>query len=659
MVNRRLSLLLIASFTGAAGAANDLEPPAIPRVLTPIRLEQPRTEVPASVTVLDAQLIAATGIRELPELFRLVPGMVVGPRDGWNYVVSYHGTTYRDARRMQVLIDGRSVYQAGLATIDWTDIPIAIEDIDRIEVVRGPATSAYGANAFLGVINIITRHPDDSPRLRLKATGGTESTEDYYGTAAGRIGESAWRLSAQSRRDSGFDSKRDGAPRRDSKNVQLVNGHWSLPVADHWQLDLRAGFKTGTVTEDLSEPTVIDRRLPPVLPMTPADISTKDYFFSLQSNHFLTARSSLKWQLDYARQRETADWGVCLPTIALAIPSPAPSDIVCGTTDDSGNNSRTDVDLEYTIHGRSPWKLVTGAHIKRARVHSQTYYDGTATSDSYQLFANYQYRFLPDFSFTVGASQEFQTGQDRELSPRLALHYFPSDNHAFRMVYSQAIRTPDLLENEADWSYLAYDLQPVYNGRDSGTFIQRAQAAGDLSEERITSQELGYYGLWLNRTLQIDIKWFRDELDDLISKQLAFARFNPRNAAMVEQQGIETEIDYSLNSHWRFRATYALIDSETDEPNEEDFTPKASGSAGIIWQNNGWQVSSFYYCADRINSRRFDRASLRLARTLPIATGELTLSATVYHGFADDGELFTDNRYDQPNRGWLAVDLRF
>ncbi len=164
---------------------------AVPEVLTPVRLKQPRTEVPASVTVIDRELIEASGVRELAEVLRLVPGMVVSQRSGWDSVVSYHGTNRRNSRRMQVLIDGRSVYQAGLATIEWSDIPLAIEDIERIEITRGPDTAAYGANAFLGIINIISKHPDDSERLRLKLTRGSSGTENYYASTSGNLPNSS------------------------------------------------------------------------------------------------------------------------------------------------------------------------------------------------------------------------------------------------------------------------------------------------------------------------------------------------------------------------------------------------------------------------------------------------------------------------------------
>src|SRR5690606_2232111 len=272
--------------------ALELETP-IPTVLTPVRLKQPRPEVPASVTVIDRQLIAASGMRQLAEIFRLVPGTSVGARDGWNHVVSYHGTAYRDSRRMQVMVDGRSIYQAGLATIDWNDIPLAIEDIERIEIVRGPDTAAYGANAFLGVINIVTRHPDDSLKLRLKATAGDPHVEDYYGSTSGKIGSASYRVSANERRDSGFDKNHFGEVRNDSTNLQLFNMRWSFAPLEHWNLDVQAGMTTGVYTDDLGTGDI-----------THPSHHVDEEFFSAVSEHFLSARNSLKWQLDYARHIE-------------------------------------------------------------------------------------------------------------------------------------------------------------------------------------------------------------------------------------------------------------------------------------------------------------------------------------------------------------------
>lgn len=647
--------LLLPGGIRAADIDDPLLETPIPTVLTPVRLKQPRTEVPASVTVIDRQLIEASGLRQLAEIFRLVPGTAVGARDGWNYVVSYHGTSYRDSRRMQVMVDGRSVYQAGLATIAWNDIPLAIEDIERIEIVRGPDTAAYGANAFLGVINIVTRHPDDSPSLRLKASNGSGNTEDYFGSTSGTLGASRYRVSANGRRDAGFDKNEAGEDRRDSTNLQLFNGRWDLMPTDTWNLNLNAGYKYGQYTEDRG-----------VTDMTAPDHLVRDWFASAVSQHYLSASNSVKWQLDFAGQHIDTAWRTCSSAGALGIPrSILPrSTLLCGDINDNGTNQRTDFDLQDTYIGEQPWKLVTGAHLQHQAANSETFYNGSVSRSTYQLFANFEYHFLPQWSATIAGSQEYTDIIGQNFSPRLGLLYFPSENHSLRAVYSEAIRAPDMFETKADWSYTATQVQPSVLGS-TLKIPFRAVADGSLREENIRSREFGYYGLWLDRRLQTDMKWFWDDLYNLSGSSLTVANFNPANTEWVNQQGFETEIDFHATDYLRLRATYALINSTTD-PNDPfryrntDFTPKNSGSLStIIELPKHWQLSSNYYYANKINSAKFSRGDLRLQKTIALPKGQLQLAGNLRHDFSGQGDLFGDNLYNSPNRLLFTVDLIF
>ncbi len=151
----------------------------IPMILSATRLAQPRNEAPNSVTIIDRKTIRNSGFKEIPDLLRLVPGMVVSLETGNRWSVSYHGLNDQFSRRMQVLIDGRSVYDPLFSGPDWSDITIDIDDIERIEVVRGPNSAIYGSNSFLGVINIITSDPSEhtglSARLREGSNGIREA----------------------------------------------------------------------------------------------------------------------------------------------------------------------------------------------------------------------------------------------------------------------------------------------------------------------------------------------------------------------------------------------------------------------------------------------------------------------------------------------------
>lgn len=625
-------------------AADTLDLP-IPQVLTPVRLKQPRTEVPASVTVIDRELIDAAGVREIPELLRLVPGMVSAARSGWDYVVSYHGTNRRNSRRMQVLIDGRSIYQAGLATIEWTDIPLAMEDIERIEITRGPNTAAYGANAFLGIINIITKHPDDSSRVRVKATRGSNGTEDYYASTSGNVADSSYRLTVAKRRDNGFDRRDDDSERVDSKDPYFVNGRWLLASSDAWNLGFQFGYKNGKKTEDLNG-----------INLTAPDQHVKDYYASISSEAFLSDNNSIKMQLDYSRTRYVSEYRTCED---FGI-------IVCGDIDDNTSNTRVDFDLQDTWLGGKDWKLVGGAHVQRESANSRTFYNGSRDRTNYQLFANYEYRFLPQWSATVAGSEEKQSDGGTNFSPRLAMLFQPNDNHTFRLVYSEAIRTPDFYENNLDYNYYATNITP--SGLLEEPFVQEMKKSlGDLHEEHIRSREFGYYGLYFNRLLEVDMKVFNDDLTDLISENLANMKLVPTNSTSMNQTGFEAEVNLRATSRLRIHANFAQINSHgsssgdsSNAHNESTLTPHHVGSAGAIYSfDRDITLSSFYYYAYPVNNLKLSRWDTRLAKQFRIGPASLTLSGTAQHYFNKYSNYFSDNLYDSPNQVYVSADIAF
>jgi iron complex outermembrane receptor protein len=332
---------------------------------------------------------------------------------------------------------------------------------------------------------------------------------------------------------------------------------------------------------------------------------------------------------------------------------------VCGDTNENSKNARTDFDLQYTRLGAKAWKLVSGIHAQQQRVTSETYYDGTVSRSTYQLFANFEYRFLPKWSATLAGSQEYEDHGNRDFSPRVALLYLPTENQSFRAVYSEAIRTPDLFENEVNWGYTARNLTPPINGQTIG-YTPRTVAPGNLREERIRSQELGYYSLWFNRRLAVDVKLFHDDLNQLISETLTFGDFHPDNNSSQDQEGAEIEADFRVNEQLRLRMTYASINWHGAVPNENSLTPDECGSAAVLYSLPGdWQLSTLYYYAYPVNNSKFTRWDTRIAKRLPIFSGHVTVSGVVQHYFYKYADLFRDNLYDGPNRVYVSVDMTF
>ena len=212
--------LALGGFVGAAAARESPTPapaPAplvldeqdflgeLPVVLSVSRLSQPTRDAPAAVTVIDAELIRASGARDLADLLRLVPGFQATYGDRGSPLAGYHGLlTEEEPRRLQVRIDGRSQYSpAFIGAVNWNTIDVQLQDIERIEVIRGTNSATYGSNAFLGVINVITRNAAAAQGVVASAAAGSGGVEDRLARLGVPLAGGFVRLSAERRHDEG------------------------------------------------------------------------------------------------------------------------------------------------------------------------------------------------------------------------------------------------------------------------------------------------------------------------------------------------------------------------------------------------------------------------------------------------------------------------
>ncbi len=160
-------------------------------VVTASRREQSPLDAPNAVTVLTDEDIRLSGARSIPELLRRVPGMDVMAMSYSDWNVSMRGFNRRLANKILVLVDGRSVHQDFLGATVWSTLSIGLPEIERIEVVRGPGSAIYGAYAYTGIINIITKRPEriDGAEMEL-AAGNANAIEGslLYGKRHGPVG---------------------------------------------------------------------------------------------------------------------------------------------------------------------------------------------------------------------------------------------------------------------------------------------------------------------------------------------------------------------------------------------------------------------------------------------------------------------------------------
>lgn len=695
-----LPITFLALLTGGHALADDLflDDPALPQVLTATRLKQAAAAVPGSMTVLDRQLIDASGARDIPELLRLVPGMLVGYRNGNQATVNYHGTNATEARRLQVLVDGRSQYRPGLATVDWSDIPVAIEDIERIEVFRGPNTVSYGANALMGVINIITRAPADSDGTRLKYTQGQRDIRDWYASQGFGQGGHDLRLSLSGQQDDGFDHDEIGQDYRDGRRLSRFNLSASHALATDQTLDWQLAAKEGSKQRPNS--------YRPVFAGIPngsdnADIEARDYAASLRWTFDASPDHSLYVQ-GYAQQWERLqEWRPCEATIAfspqlgalwqidpgyvealtanirrgvfsppsgtaqqqglatqvlqqLAGPGQQP---VCGYIDQNTRETRYDLELQDTLSLSDRLRLVSGVNYRYDRAVSETYLGGRINNEVWRLFGHLEWRMSEHWLLQGGAMLESDQLSGSSLSPRLAANYLITPRHGLRAVYSEAVRSPDMFEDNADWSYrLQSPSPPLQNDR----YFARAQGSGTLDREIMRSRELGYNGQFETPDLNVDIKLFHDEITRMISEPLRLVDFTPSNGNRISFDGAETQLDWRLGRQDRLRLTYAYIEFDASHRLDQRLTPRHSGSAGWLrdW-GRGWSSALFYYGADQLNEYRFERVDLRVAKRLALGRADLELSGVLQQRLDDEPLTWRENRYADRHLLYFSAELAF
>ena len=678
----------------------DSEP--LPQILTATRLKQSPAAVPGSMTVIDSQLINASGARDISELLRLVPGMMVGNINGNQPAVNYHGTNATAARRMQVLIDGRSVYRAGLATVDWSDIAVAMEDIERIEVFRGPNTVSYGANALMAVVNIITRNPADSHGTRMKVTRGQRGINDFYASQGTGWDGGDLRLSLSGLQDDGFDSDRNGADYRDSRRLNRFNLAVSQALDERQSIDWQLNAKDGTNQRPYTYRPVFSGITDAG---NNADAIAKSYAGSLRWNLDINPDHSLYVQGTAQHWDRQQTWRACDAELSFSPEltrlwqlnpnyterlarnierftgqGPAPGTAqerdlanqvldqwkhgarktLCGDIDQSSRESRYELELQDTLSLSESLRLVSGMNYRYDRADSDTYFNGTLDDTTWRTFGQLEWRATEHWLLQGGAMFEDTRLSGSSLTPRIAVNYLINPRHGLRAVYSEAVRSPDMFENNVNWSYRVTNLKPGAYGQSSARYFVKTRGPGDLDQEHMRSRELGYNGYFAEQGLAVDVKFFYDEITGMISEPLRNNQYIASNANTARFTGAETQFDWNISRADRLRLTYAYVDAQTSNPLDEQQTARNSGSAGWLrdW-GKGWSSALFYYGDDALNGYRFERFDARIAKRIQFGKAHLELAGVMQQRLDHQPTTFIDNNYDERRVMYFSAELEF
>ncbi|MEQ3636834.1 TonB-dependent receptor [Alcanivorax sp.] len=669
-------------------------------VLTPARVSQPQSEAPASVTVIDRTLIEASGARELYEVLKLVPGMAAVKVDGNVPSVAYHATQARDQRRMLVLLDGRSQYQPGLSRVSWNSMPVDIRDVERIEVTRGPAAAAYGANAFTAVINIITRDPRDISKSGVTVQGGNNGIRDAHLVGVHQLENGAVRASVSRREDNGYDEPFEGKSLQDAKRIETLNTEWVWEADAHNTLTVQAGGSQSRLgrQQEAGLADIGEYQDDPVQKGERA-------FLALQWQHHFSRTHQLQ-VLTYGQyNQEATAFDVCyldpvtgqigaggglyfsqeLRDLYLQNGSDMDSTFAAFPTDPDVTNRyltlqgaggpfcarseldiqevRYDLEIQDTLQLTRWARLVSGAEVRHDRVRSDSYLGGTEENVSSRLFGNLALDVLGPVTVNLGGYWERDQISDDHFSPRAGVNWRVLPGHHLRYVYSEALRTPDIYEERANINIQAKNLSAPFGentqsllGWSPAYFFVTQQSPATFEPEQMRSWEAGYYGQFT--AVELDVRYFQESLRQLLSSPLNPLEFEPRNDGKVDHQGTEAQLTWRPVASHLFRVTGAHIHTRSNTGTEYRLAARDSASGLWSWQfSSRWAWSSAYYLSNDYNDRVFERVDMQLRFRHRMGPTELEWRAVLQHGLNKEPVVFSENSYQQ-DRMWLSVAVR-
>lgn len=600
---------LLALLAPAQALAEAVEPEL---AITPSRLPQRVDESPSAVTVIDREMLREAGVRRIADILRLVPGMVVGSRSPAIQPATYLGLSDDYSRRVQVLVDGVSIYAPSTGAVLWQDLPIMVEDIERIEVVRGPNTAAYGSHALLATIKITTIPAREASRWGAGGGVGGNGIRDAHAHLATTSGSGALLLAYAHQQDGGL----QGAPwlgGRRMDSVRLKGEHDLSPATDlQWQLGLaRARNGLGMSLEEDVRGTI------------------NDAFTDDNDHQFLTVRHRLgdgdEWLLRLARNAQRyrepdgvhEDW-VYRPGVGVSL-----EPLVLGR---GYRATRYDAEMEHHLAPMAEVRAVWGLGLRREEAEGETFFgtDALQRQDSARLFGHVEWRITPHWLLNGGAMVENGTIGDTVFTPRLALIHHLAPGHTVRAGWSTGTRQPLLFENQG--RSVAWDAvgNPVWLTLATGA------DAGGLKAEQATEWSLGY-GWAPQRGTQLDLRAFRLHIKDPIralmrleleQTSLYFPDFgipgvlDMRNGAPVTVRGLEAQLGTRVTRDLQLHLNYAWTEAE------EEGAPEAG------WPDYAATVPR--HTAGMLLTQRFSPAwdaSLKLHYTSPMQWGFVTREA--------------------------------
>lgn len=595
-----LAFLSAASLACAADLSEQDYFAELPEVLTVTRLAQPLRDTPGAMTVIDHETIRRSGARDITELLRLAPGFIVNHMEsGGRPVASYHADYDGIVRHLQVMVDGRSLYSSLLVgTASYAMMGLVLEDIERIEILRGSNSASHGANAFMGVVNIVTRHAMDSHGKTVAVNFGEGGVRDGMARIGWGDRTASYRLTVARQGDAGYVNLAD--------DKAIEQGHfradWRLSASD--ELMLTAGH-TQYAWGLQDSPTAEGRTE-----------SWHNNYLNLNWTRQLNATDAIKLSANFDTERYIDFF----PFFRA-----------------DGVSRRSELEVQHNFSAGTDWRFVWGGQYRREQVVSEDLFPHRP-NQHFQIwrgFGNIEWRPHARWVLNVGGLVEDHSIVGTSTAPRFMVNFHALPGHTLRAGTTTAFKQPTLFELHADWR--------DGNGR------ARVLATGSARAERIDATEVGYFGEFRDWRLTADVRVFNEEVHSLLRywRPPGATANDVVNLAGSTQHGWESQLRWRPRDGTEFWVNHTRLRLTPDaaSPTPQDRYRAPRNISSIAWFQSlpyNLELSLIHYMlAERFVIRLSDRipdfrqTDLRLARKFTL--GATKAEAAIMVRAADGG----------------------
>ncbi len=448
-------------------------------VVTAILQEQPISKAPSNMYVITAEDIQNSGASDIPTLLRRVPGIEVMQTTGAEYNVSVRGDNQLFSNKLLVQVDGRSVYVDAAGIMYWRLLPVTLSEIIRIEVLKGPASSIHGFNAFDGVVNIITKSP------RSKAQNSVQFVGGEFGTAGGTALMSDSRGSFGYRLTLGYDQNqqwrnRDGLAFR---NYQAhLRTEYDLPDDAKFTASGGGNYSNkfdGSIGLTTQESTEVTQGY--------VHLGYHTTNFQIQgfwNGHYLTSKQLTHPLLNGLLQSLNSNGGIESHT----------------------RQNSYDLMTQYRLTPLVNHSLLIGANYRLITITSD-FIDSFETENRLGLYLQDTWNLLPTLTFTVGARYDLDTFINPLFSPRGSLIWKFLTDQTIRLGISLGYRPPTLILTHLNNTNRLNFPTPI---------IFASAGSNNLDPEQIISYELEYQGWYWRHRVRVRSSFFYNHISDLI-----------------------------------------------------------------------------------------------------------------------------------------------